>query len=347
MTNTTHDYDCTPAGPPAVALAATLLVAWLPASAQAQSPAKGPGSPPPSLQVASPNRDIVVTLTTEGQLAWSIAYRGAPLTTPSPLALVLDGGRTLGAKPVLTTTMSRGVDTMLTPPVRYRRAEIRDRFNETPHRLRRQLRAHRPRLRRWRGVPVGDDAARRDHGRWARRRRWRFAGDHRHATSPKRPACMSHQERAVQEAQDQRAQGTASSRRCPRWSSSPGGPKVAITEADLFDYPGMDLTTGRHAEHAEGPVPRVSRRRSSCSRDRDERVHRARGLHREDEGHARLPVARARRRRARRRRCSTPTSSTGWRPRRRWPTRAGSSRARSRGTGGTATTSTACRSAPA
>ena len=102
------------------------------ATAFAQTPAPvAPRPPAGPFQVVSPSREIVVSLTTEGAtLAWSIAYRGAPLTRPSPLTLTLDGGRTLGDTPVFTTTSSRGVDTILKPPVRYRRAEIRDRFNE-------------------------------------------------------------------------------------------------------------------------------------------------------------------------------------------------------------------------
>ena len=120
----------------AAALSMALALASAPAFAQApaaqarpSTAVREPGGP---FQVASPNREIVVSLTTDGaQLAWSISYRGAPLTRPSPLALVLAGGRVLGDKPLFTTTLSRSADTTLTPPVRYRRAEIRDRFNES------------------------------------------------------------------------------------------------------------------------------------------------------------------------------------------------------------------------
>ncbi|HSP90965.1 MAG TPA: glycoside hydrolase family 97 N-terminal domain-containing protein, partial [Vicinamibacterales bacterium] len=95
--------------------------------ALAQTPPKPPIGPP---VVTSPNGAIVVTIGTEGQLTWSVSHRGRAILQPSPLALRLGDGRVLGEKPLLTTSFTRSIDRTLKPVVRYRRAEVRDRFNE-------------------------------------------------------------------------------------------------------------------------------------------------------------------------------------------------------------------------
>jgi len=278
---------------PAAALAATLLLAVPPVHAQgpaatktlvasgqapaaptapvaaAQAPAqKAPPGPPKSVQVASPNRDIVVTLTTDGQIAWSIAYRGAPLTRPSPLALVLDGGRTLGAKPVLTTTMSRGVDTVLRPPVRYRRAEVRDRFNEATFAFGGNyaltVRAYDDGVAyRWKTTLPGEITVMSEAATLA------FPADHP-LLFPEETSLLSHQEREYEKLR-------ISEITAGRFSSLPAmvipaaGPKMVLTEADLFDYPGMDLTAGSEPNSLKGLFPAYPKR-VELKRDRDEAV---------------------------------------------------------------------------
>ena len=101
------------------------------ASATAPAPAQAPPRPtigPPV--VTSPDGALVVTVGTEGQLTWSVTRRGRAVIQPSRIAMTLGDGRVLGEKPLLTTSFARSVDTILKPVVRYRRAEIRDRFNE-------------------------------------------------------------------------------------------------------------------------------------------------------------------------------------------------------------------------
>jgi alpha-glucosidase len=264
---------------PAAALAATVLLAVPPAHAQAAPQAPGtpaaapapqaaPKGPAASGQVASPNRDIVVTIATQGQVAWSIAYRGAPLTTPSPLALVLDGGRTLGAKPVLATTMSRGVDTTLTPPVRYRRAEIRDRFNETTFIFAGNyaliVRAYDDGVAyRWKTTLPGEITVASEQATLG------FPADHP-LLFPEETSLLSHQEREYKKLK-------LSEITTGRFSSLPAmilpatGPKMVLTEADLFDYPGMDLTSGPAPNTLAGLFPAYPKR-TELRRDRDEAV---------------------------------------------------------------------------
>ena len=51
----------------------------------------------------------------------------------------------------------------------------------------------------------------------------------------------------------------------------PGGEKVVVTEADLFDYPGMDLTAGAEPNSLKGLFP-VYPKQVELNRDRNERV---------------------------------------------------------------------------
>ena len=106
---------------------AVALLAAGSAGALAQTPPR-PASGPPT--VTSPDGRLVVTIGTEGQLTWSVSLRGRVVLAPSRIAMTLGDGRVLGEKPLLTTTFTRSIDTTLRPVVRYRRAEIRDRFNE-------------------------------------------------------------------------------------------------------------------------------------------------------------------------------------------------------------------------
>jgi alpha-glucosidase len=213
-------------------------------------------------------RRRVVTLATDGQLTWSIAYRGAPLTLPSPIAMVLDGGRTLGAKPVLTTTMSRGVDTVLRPPVRYRRAEIRDRFNESTFAFAGNyalvVRAYDEGVAyRWVTRLPGEITVVSEDATLA------FPADHP-LLFPEETSLLSHQEREYKKL-------TISEIIAGRFSSLPAmvipasGPKMVLTEADLFDYPGMDLTAGSEPNSLKGLFPAYPKK-VELNRDRNERV---------------------------------------------------------------------------
>ena len=254
----------------------------------------------PSFTVASPGGAIVVTVATDGQLTWAVTLRGREILPP--LAHRADA-RTAAASwatnPAVTGSSTRQVD-QVAAPRRARQARRGARpLQRAPHRLRRRLLAHRPRLRRRRGVPVRDEAAGRDHGRRARTRRSRSPATTR-CYFPEETSFLSHQERQykrlkISEITAGRFSSLPAHRRDPgrrRRSPSP--------RRTCFDYPGMDLTGGRRAEQPEGPVPRVPDEGRAGARPRRE-GRRARGLHREDPRHARVPVARARRRRARRR----------------------------------------------
>lgn len=81
----------------------------------------------PPFEITSPNGRLAVRLETGAQLRWSLAFDGAPLLLPSPLALRLQGGETLGANARVTAHAVEAVEQTFAA-VHYRRAQVRDAF---------------------------------------------------------------------------------------------------------------------------------------------------------------------------------------------------------------------------
>ena len=244
--------------------AVLLLLPVAVGAASAQTAPQPPIGPP---AVTSPNGALVVTIGTEGQVTWSVTHRGRAVIEPSPIAMKLGDGRVLGETPILTTSFRRSIDTILKPPVRYRRAEIRDRFNEVVFAFSGSyslaVRAYDDGVAyRWRtrlpgDITVADEEA-----------SFRFAGDHL-LYFPEETSLLSHQERQYKQVKiSEITPGRFSS--LPAMAQLPGGMKAVITEADLFDYPGMNLTSGG-PNTLKGLFPAYPRK-VELKRDRDEHV---------------------------------------------------------------------------
>jgi alpha-glucosidase len=223
--------------------------------------------PTPSLNVTSPNGAIVVTVNAGARLAWSVSVDGKPVLLPSGIGLTLDGNRTLGAPAAVRETSTRSVDQVLRPVVRTKRAEVRDRFNERrvdfagDYTL--LVRAYDDGVA-YRFVTklpgeiqvLSEDAT------------LRFGGDHA-LYFPEEESLRSHQERLYKRVKISEVGKRFSS--LPAIVQVEGGPKVAITEADLFDYPGMDLTGGAEPNSLKGLFPYYPAK-VELKRDRDEDV---------------------------------------------------------------------------
>jgi alpha-glucosidase len=233
---------------------------WSASSATAQPAAAKP------LTVASPNGAIVVSVAAGADLRWSVDVGGRPVLLPSTIGLTLDGGRAIGALPKVRATTARSVDQVLRPVVRVKRAEIRDRFNERridfagDYSL--VVRAYDDGVAyRFVTAIPGDVEVR------AEDASFRFAGDHG-LYFPEETSFLSHQERSYKRLRIAEVG--------KRFSSLPAivetdGPKIAITEADLFDYPGMDLTGGAEPNSLKGLFPYYPAK-VELRRDRDENV---------------------------------------------------------------------------
>ena len=223
---------------------------------------------PGALTVTSPNGAIAVTIGIGEQLTYALAVRGREIVRPSPIGLRLEGGRVLGTRPQVSTTTTRSEDQMLRPIVRVKRAEVRDRFNErridfagdfslivrayddgVAYRLVTKLPGE--------ITVLGEDAT------------FAFAGDYA-LHFPEEDDFISHQERLYKRLRvSEIAAGRFSG--LPVLVSPPDGPRIAITEADLFDYPGMDLTPGSEPHSLKGLFPAYPLK-TEMRGDRTERV---------------------------------------------------------------------------
>ena len=236
-----------------------LVCAVPPSEALAQQP--GP------LQVTSPDGALVVTIASGERLTYAVRHRGRDLILPSPLGLTLSDGTVLGAQPIVSSSKSWTVDEVLKPVVRVKRAEVRDHFNARRIDFKGGysliVRAYADGIA-WRFVTSrpgeltvkSEDAT------------FRFAADH-DLLFPEEESLLSHQERLYKRV---RISEVAAPRFCslPMLVRVEGGPKVAITEADLFDYPGMNIT-GAEGNTLKGIFPAYPTK-VELKNDRDEAV---------------------------------------------------------------------------
>ncbi len=81
-------------------------------------------------QVTSPDGSIRVNIETGKQLSWSLSVDGREVVKPSPLAMKIYKGDTLGKRAKLVSSETRSVDETITPVVAEKRAVIADKHNE-------------------------------------------------------------------------------------------------------------------------------------------------------------------------------------------------------------------------
>ncbi len=223
-----------------------------PALAQ-KAPRKAAGP----LTVTSPGGVIIVTIGTDSQLTWSVSLRGREILKPSRIAMTLDGGRVLGDKPVVSATAAQAIDRVLKPTVRTKRAEVRDRCNERRvdfaggYSL--VIRAYDDGVAyRWLTKLPGDITVVSEDVTLT------FAED-QPLYFPEETSFQSHQERQYKRLKiSELKPGQFSS--LPAMADLGGGVKAVLTEADLFDYPGMDLTAGACRTRSRASFPRTRRR---------------------------------------------------------------------------------------
>jgi len=229
--------------------------------------ADGQGGRGQPLTVSSPSGALTVTIGLGEQLSWSVALRGQVVVEPSRLALTLSTGEVLGARPTVKSTRTRAVDEILRPVVRVKRAEVRDRFNERRIDFRGDyalvVRAYDDGVAyRWATARSGELTIA------AEEATLRFTDDHL-VYFPEETSFQSHQERQYKQVKISEI-GTRFSG-LPAMVVLPGGMKAVLTEADLFDYPGMDLTGSADGRTLRGLFPAYPKA-VQLRRDRDELV---------------------------------------------------------------------------
>ena len=189
----------------------------------------------------SPGLKIEVRVTAGPVLQYAVFDQGRPLLAPSTISLTVeaDGPHVLGREVKIRSEKRRAVDEVLTPVVRQKSAAIRDRFNEMTLRFAGDFALI---------VRAYDDGV-----------AYRFASEFKNPMTVvseqaefafpedrklwfgEEESFQSHSERfykmtSLSEITDKRFAC------CPAVVDGAGGPKIAITEADLEDYAGMYLT---------------------------------------------------------------------------------------------------------
>ena len=225
------------------------------------------------LTVESPNGALVVTVGVDGQLTWSIALHGRVILQPSRLGMTLADGRVLGARPVVASSATRAVRELLKPVVRIKRAAVHNHGSERRIEFAGGyalvVRAYDDGVAyRFSTNLPGEITVQNEEATLA------WAGDHE-IYFPEETSLQSHQERQYKRLKLSDIKGGRFSG-LPAMVVLPDGVKAVVTEADLLDYPGMDLTAGDAPNTLKGLFPAYPRR-VELKRDRDEVV-----LERED-----------------------------------------------------------------
>ncbi len=87
------------------------------------------------VQVTSPNGKIVVDITAQNELMWTVKHGEQVLIQPSAMGLQLQSGEVLGANPKIASSKLEKVKKEITP-INYRKSTIPDEYNQLTVRLR-------------------------------------------------------------------------------------------------------------------------------------------------------------------------------------------------------------------
>jgi len=253
---------------PALMFASSLL-----AAAPATRAAAGP---PATHRLLSPNGRIEVELGTAARLSYDVRLDGKPLVLGATLSLDIDHVR-LGIEPRVTGTRRQSVDRRIEPAVRQKAAALIDRYNE----LRVECAGgYAVAFRAYdQGVAYRFETSRpgAEVKVYAEEAVFRFAGDAGTGVYyPREDSFFSHNERQFRRVRmgDVAPAALATIPAVVDFGSQTApGPKVAIAESDVDDYPGLWLrgTSGPALAAAFPPYPLEE----TLSRDRDLRVKRA------------------------------------------------------------------------
>jgi alpha-glucosidase len=226
------------------------------------------GAQEKTYSTASPDGHITVTIIPGTELKYSVSVDGRPVLLPSPISMTLASGEVLG-KPANVLTFERDkADRVLHPVVRTKRAEIRDSYSQ----IRIDFKGDYSLLVRVFNDGLSYRFSTRLPGTIAisdEQTAFRFAEDAL-VYFPEEESMLSHQERLY-------VKTRISGIKAPRFSSLPAlvrlstGLNVAITESDLLDYAGMDLTVDTEPNSLRGLFPKYPIK-TELNNDRDEKV---------------------------------------------------------------------------
>ena len=223
-------------------------------------------SAPTAVTVASPDGTIRLTMNAGETLTYTIAVNGREVLGPSRISMTLQGGEVLGSKPAILRSTETTGDRILRPVVKIKRAEITDRYRQVRVDFRGGysliLRAYDDGVAyRFVLAKPGEVTVE------AEEASFEFSGNPL-LYFPEDTGLISHQERPYKKVRLAEIKPAAFAYP-PVLVVSDDGPKVAITEADLLDYPGMSFA--RTASGLAGLFPQYPAA-TEMARDRTERV---------------------------------------------------------------------------
>ncbi|HEY4393748.1 MAG TPA: glycoside hydrolase family 97 protein [Polyangia bacterium] len=222
--------------------------------------------------LTSPNGRLSVVVHTAPDLSYDVLYGGKPLLAGATLALTVDGVR-LGAAPRVLSVTSSHTDATVIPPVRQTAASLPDKHNDL------HVACAGGYAVDFRAYDLGvayrfvTSLAKREVKITGEEATFRFAAD-AGVYYPREEGFFSHNERQFKRVRlgELGPQALAS---IPAVVETPVGPKVAIAEADIEDYPGLWLRgTGGAALSATFPPYPLEEK---LIKDRDLRITRAAG----------------------------------------------------------------------
>ena len=206
-----------------------------------------------SYAVQSPDGATELTVEVGERVAYSVRRRGVSVLDASPISLTLDRGRTIGARSTVRSQSRRQVRDSLRPVAPVKRAVVPDRFAELrlrfgDHDL--EVRAYDEGIAyRW-VLAVADSVTVR-----AEEATFAVAGESE-AIVGVDTTFMTHYEPVFRRIRlDTLRDGRHAL--LPALVSIRGGPRIAITESQLEDYPGMYLVA-RDAGGLTGTFPRAA-----------------------------------------------------------------------------------------
>jgi alpha-glucosidase len=221
-----------------------------------------------SFSVTSPDGSIRVTIHAGSELTYSVSVGGRQILHPSSISITLASGQVLGKPAIVTGSDTRSVDRLIRPVLKIKRAEIRDSYNEVRVDFKAGFSlivrafddgiAYRFSTALPGEITIADEQS-----------TYRFAEDAL-LYFPEEESLISHQERLYKKTR-------ISEIKAPRFSALPAlvklsdGLNVVITESDLLDYAGMDLTADNEENSLRGLFPRYPTK-VQLKGDRDEVV---------------------------------------------------------------------------
>jgi len=215
----------------------------------------------------SPDEKIKVEISIEGKISFSVWHDSRRLLAASPVSMSVEELGILGEAPKLLNVSRRSIDEMLQPFIRVKSSEVRNHFNEItfqfdgPFSI--DFRAYDDGVAyRFRTGYKGDIHVRSEDVLF------NFTGDY-FVYFPEEESFLTHSERLYRYLQ---LSDISSARMAslPVLVDIPDGPKIAVTEADLQDYPGLYLRgTGEFS--LSGKFPAVALKEEQ-TRDRTVKV---------------------------------------------------------------------------